>query len=35
MVENGFQVSGRVAMLPWGAELPLVEEALRALLALR
>jgi hypothetical protein len=35
MVENGLQVSGRVAMLPWGADLPLVEEALRALLALQ
>jgi hypothetical protein len=34
MVEKKVELSGRVALVPWGAELPLVEEALRALVAL-
>ena len=32
MVEKGFELSGRVAVVPWGAELSVIEEALRALL---
>jgi len=32
MVEEGFEISGRVAIVPWGAELFLIEEALQALL---
>jgi hypothetical protein len=35
MVEGGFQLSRRIAVVPWGAGIPVVEEALRALLALR
>ena len=31
MVEKKVELSGRIAFLPWGAELPLVEEALAAL----
>jgi hypothetical protein len=31
MVENGFEISGRVAVVPWGAELSLIEDALQAL----
>jgi hypothetical protein len=34
MVEKKVELSGRVAFLPWGAELPLVEQALTALLQL-
>ncbi len=34
MVEKKVELSGRVALLPWGAELALVEEALTALLQL-
>jgi hypothetical protein len=34
MVEKGFQISGRVAIVPWGAELALIEEALQALIDL-
>jgi hypothetical protein len=32
MVEGRFEISGRIAVVPWGAELPLIEDALRALL---
>jgi hypothetical protein len=32
MVENGFEISGSVAIVPWGAELSLIEDALQALL---
>ena len=32
MVEEGFEISGRVAIVPWGAELSLIEKALQALL---
>jgi hypothetical protein len=32
MVERQFEISGSVAIVPWGAELPLIEQALRALL---
>jgi len=32
MVEEGFEISGGVAIVPWGAELSLIEEALQALL---
>jgi hypothetical protein len=31
MVEKKVELSGRVALVPWGAELSLIEEALRAL----
>jgi len=34
MVEKRVELSGRVAFVPWGAELSLIEEALRALLNL-
>ena len=34
MVEEKFEISERVAIVPWGAELSLIEEALRALLDL-
>jgi hypothetical protein len=34
MVEKRVELSGRVAFVPWGAELSLIEEALRALLDL-
>jgi hypothetical protein len=34
MVEKKVELSGRIAFLPWGAELPLVEGALTALLRL-
>jgi hypothetical protein len=33
-VEKRVELSGRVAFVPWGAELSLIEEALRALLDL-
>ena len=32
MVEEGFEISGRVAIVPWGAELFLIEEAIQALI---
>jgi len=32
MVEEGFEISDGVAVVPWGAELTLIEEALQALL---
>jgi hypothetical protein len=34
MVEKKVEVVGRTAFVPWGAELPLVEEALEALIGL-
>jgi hypothetical protein len=34
MVEKSVELSGRVAVVPWGAELPVIEEALRALVGL-
>ena len=34
MVEKRVELSGRVAFVPWGAELPLVEEAITVLLRL-
>jgi hypothetical protein len=34
MVERSFSLSGNVAIVPWGAELPLIENAIRALLDL-
>jgi hypothetical protein len=34
MVEKRVELSGRVAFVPWGADLSLIEEALRALLDL-
>jgi len=35
MVEKSFELCGGVAIVPWGADLPLVEDAIRALLDLR
>lgn len=35
MVERSFELSGNVAIVPWGAELSLIEDAIRALLDLR
>jgi len=35
MVEKSVDLSGHVAIVPWGAELSLIEDALRALLDLR
>ena len=35
MVEKSFNLSGNVATVPWGAELSLIENAIRALLDLR
>jgi hypothetical protein len=32
MVEEGFEISGSVAIVPWGVEPPVVEDALQALL---
>ncbi len=32
MVENGFELSGRVAIVPWGADLALTQAALEALI---
>jgi hypothetical protein len=34
MVEKRLELSGRVAFVPWGAELALIEAALRALIDL-
>jgi hypothetical protein len=34
MVERSFNLSGNVAIVPWGAELPLIEDAIRSLLEL-
>jgi len=34
MVEGSFELCGNVAILPWGAELTLIEEAIRTLLDL-
>jgi hypothetical protein len=34
MVEKRVELFGRVAFVPWGADLSLIEEALRALLEL-
>ena len=34
MVERSFSLSGNVAIVPWGAELSLIEDAIRALLDL-
>ena len=35
MVERSYKLSGKVATVPWGADLPLIEDAIRALLDLR
>jgi hypothetical protein len=35
MIEKSFNLSGHIAIVPWGAELSLIEDALRALLDLR
>lgn len=35
MIEKSFNLSGHVAIVPWGAELSLIEDAIRALLDLR
>ena len=35
MIEKSFNLSGHVAIVPWGADLSLIEDALRALLDLR
>jgi hypothetical protein len=32
MVERSYKLSGNVAIVPWGADLPLIEDAIRALL---
>ena len=35
MVENSCELRGKVAVVPWGADLPVIEEAIRALLEQR